>query len=100
VPKNYDRLAEYEDTGLTPSEVESIKQQNGALLKLKEADLIAALTRDKDEQAGKIMRMEDVLKSAREALKMLHPAMNPDEPCSIYEVWEAINEVLGGAKDV
>jgi cell division protein FtsB len=86
-----------------PADTERIEKQqkdNELLLNTNKrlGDRIQALCDDKDEQAGWLMRYDTVLKDAREALKLLHPDMNPDEPCFVYETWKAIDALLGGAE--
>ena len=80
--KNYcemvDRLAAYEDTGLTPEQIQSQQQE------------IAGLLADKDEQAGRIMRMDYLL---RRTLPILEATNNQQE------LIEAIDALLGGAED-
>lgn len=61
---------------------------------------IDALVRDKDELAGRIMRMEELLKRIKEALQYCKisackPAQGVAETCI-----EAIDALLGGKEDV
>lgn len=80
--------------------IEKLQNDNQMLLntQLHLGKRLQVLVEDKDEQAGRIMRMEIALKDAEEALKLLHPSMNPDEPCFTYETWKAINALLGGVE--
>jgi hypothetical protein len=70
--KVLDRLAAYEDTGLTPEQIQS-------------------LAADKDEQAGRLMKMDYLL---RRTLPIL--AVTNDQ----QELIEQINALLGGKEDV
>jgi hypothetical protein len=101
--KNYcemvDRLAAYEDTGLTPEQIQSQQQEIERLNKVLDdwkynakcdADHIAGLLADKDEQAGRIMRMDYLL---RRTLPILEATNNQQE------LIEAIDALLGGAED-
>ena len=131
------RLAAYEDTGLTPEEVHQLKAKYEALEsdknviesshinaemnleaqqqeidRLKElladwkynakcdADHIAALTADKDEQAGTIMRLANGLKKLRSSLQWLKETI----PNLDYKAWAEdnigkIDALLGGKED-
>lgn len=44
-------------------------------------------------------QLRAVLENAKETLEMLHPTMNPDEPCFIYETWDAVSKALGGKEE-
>ena len=65
------RLAAYEDTGLTPEQIK-------------------ALTADKDEQAGRLMKMDYLL---RRTLPILEVANNQQE------LIEQIKELIGGKEE-
>ena len=39
-------------------------------------------------------RLRDAAKKAIVALDVLHPVMNPDEPCIVYEAWAELKEAL------
>ena len=71
------RLAAYEDTGLAPEQIE-------------------ALTADKDEQAGRIMRYDTALRQAKEALK--YCAISACKPAQgvVESQIRAIDALLGG----
>jgi hypothetical protein len=95
------RLAAYEDTGLTPAQVEAMKMDMEQL----RADNINAemnlahMAADKDEQAGRLMKMDYLLRRTlpilavtndQQELKLhLHPSV----------LLEQINELLGGKED-
>jgi hypothetical protein len=48
---------------------------------------------ESDALRQRVDEYKAVLKQAKETLETLHP-MNPDEPCSVYEIWEKINNLL------
>jgi len=77
----YAKLAEYEDTGLTPEQIK-------------------ALTADKDEQAGTIMRLANGLKKLRSSLQWLKETIHDLD----YKAWAEdnigkIDALLGGKED-
>jgi hypothetical protein len=73
-----------------------------------DADHIAALTADKDEQAGRLMRYDTVLKRAREALKNVDVVRCPycwgkdthSDKCEINKTITEIDMVIGENEDV
>ena len=80
--KVLDRLAAYEDTGLTPEQIQS-------------------LAADKDEQAGRIMQMEEALRQTKTVINEL---MACNEISKIADVRgedaiKAIEALLGGKED-
>ena len=111
------RLAAYEDTGLTPEQIEA-QQQEIDLLKAEITELEAALedrsksciifdkentklNADKDEQAGRLMRYDTVLKQAKTAINNL---MSCNEISKIADVRgedaiKAIDALLGGKEE-
>jgi len=114
------RLAAYEDTGLTPEQIEA-QQQEIDLLKAEITELEAALEdrsksciifdkentkliADKDEQAGRIMRLENLLYQAKDMLQMGVDYLNHDKPFdplgSMKIAIKAIDALLGGNEDV
>jgi hypothetical protein len=96
------RLVAYEDTGLTPAQVEAMKMDMEQL----RADNINAemnlahMTADKDEQAGRLMRYDTALKQAKEALQ---EAWGDDGSIAvgnrILETIKAIDALLGGKEN-
>ena len=101
--KVLDRLAAYEDTGLTPAQVEAMKMDMEQL----RADNINAemnlahMTADIDEQAGRIMQMEEAL---RQTKTVIHDLMACNEISKVADVRgedaiKAIDALLGGAED-
>ena len=99
-----DRLAAYEDTGLTPKQIEAqgdkIIQLSMEIAELRESTQALKayaenIEADKDAQGEKLKLMETVLKNARTALELLHH-MNPEEFCFVFEVRCAIDALLGG----
>ena len=109
------RLAAYEDTGLTPEQIKAQQQEiarikrqlncerqtvsmlksfglhYGEFPRLEADKLIDKLVADKDEQAGRIMRMDYLL---RRTLPILEATNNQQE------LIEAIDALLGGKEDV
>ena len=99
----YAKLAAYEDTGLTPAQVEAMKMDMEQL----RADNINAemnlahMTADIDEQAGRIMQMEEAL---RQTKTVIHDLMACNEISKVADVRgedaiKAIDALLGGAED-
>jgi len=41
-------------------------------------------------------RLRDAAKKAIVALEILHPVMNPDEPCIVCEAWTDLKQALAG----
>ena len=132
-----DRIAAYEDTGLTPGQIEAqqqeitnylkvIEQQRDALARdsdsfnkqqqeiesLKrelnaEISVNETLTADKDEQAGRIKQLEELLKACNQAFCwILHEADFEDEyeRTRILNGFQAtrlaVSALLGGKEDV
>jgi hypothetical protein len=104
--KVLDRLAAYEDTGLTPAQVEAMKMDMEQL----RADNINAemnlahMTADKDEQAGRIMqqemRIEYLIEHCEELEYLLRRTLPILEVANDQqELIEQINELLGGKED-
>lgn len=119
------KLAAYEDTGLTPEQIQA--QQQEIDMKKIHIELlqqgnknyqeyaksleqqIDALVADKDEQAGKLMRYDTVLKQAREVMnvgtQLLEKYIDrseqtPEEDACIemQETIAIIDALLGGAE--
>ncbi|NMB49025.1 MAG: hypothetical protein GX997_00985 [Bacteroidales bacterium] len=110
------RLAGYEDTGLTPAQIHRLKAKYEALESDKntiESSLInAEMNLEAQQQEIRLLNMEiaelrestqlmeTVLKDARTALELLHHMnLNPKEFCFVFEVRCAIDALLGGAED-
>lgn len=123
----YAKLAEYEDTGLTPEQIENQKQivdsyaQSASVIALylkdfcneklsydemiadaarKASGRIEALTADKDEQAGTIMRLANGLKKLRSSLQWLKETIHDLG----YKAWAEdnigkIDALLGGKEN-
>ena len=117
------RLADYEGTGLTPEQIKDLttdkeiahQELEKVYEKMLESqqiihdiknkiDLMAALikhlTADKDEQAGRIMRMEGGLRRLKSSFQWLSEDMRGRG----YKDWAEdkmndIDDLLGGAKD-
>jgi len=45
-------------------------------------------------------RIEAVLFKCRQALELLHPVMNPNEPCVVYEAYAEAGELLIELEDL
>ena len=137
IEKVIDRLAAYEDTGLTPEQIEAQQQEITNYLKVieQQRDTLArdsdsfnkqqqeieslkrelnaeisvneALTADKDEQAGRIKQLEELLKACNQAFCwILHEADFEDE-CERTRILNgfqatrlAVSALLGGKEDV
>jgi hypothetical protein len=41
-------------------------------------------------------KMRETMEVAKKVIKELHPYMNPEEPCTVYEAYHKINDVLKG----
>jgi len=132
-----DRIAAYEDTGLTPGQIEAQQQEITNYLKVieQQRDTLArdsdsfnkqqqeieslkrelnaeisvneALTADKDEQAGRIKQLEELLKACNQAFCwILHEADFEDEyeRTRILNGFQAtrlaVSALLGGKEDV
>ena len=132
-----DRIAAYEDTGLTPGQIEAQQQEITNYLKVieQQRDTLArdsdsfnkqqqeieslkrelnaeisvneALTADKDEQAGRIKQLEELLKACNQAFCwILHEADFEDEyeRTRILNGFQAtrlaVSALLGGKDDV
>lgn len=101
--KVLDRLAAYEDTGLTPAQVEAMKMDMEQL----RADNINAemnlahMTADKDEQAGRIMQMEEALRQTKTVINDLMACNEISKIADVRgeEAIKAIEALLGGAED-
>lgn len=104
--KVLDRLAAYEDTGLTPAQVEAMKMDMEQL----RADNINAemnlahMTADKDEQAGRIMqqemRIEYLIEHCEELEYLLRRTLPILEVANDQQgLIDAINALLGGKED-
>ena len=114
--KVLDRLAAYEDTGLTPAQVEAMKMDMEQL----RADNINAemnlahMTADKDEQAKRIMELEKALKKIANPITYMRKeaessgcALNgmmairlSEDPHYYREIAQkAIDALLGGKED-
>ena len=102
-----ERLAAYEDTGLTPKQIEAqgdkIIQLSMEIAELRESNQALKayaenIEADKEAQVEKLKLMEAVLKDARTALELLRH-MNPKEFCFVFEVRCAIDALLGGKED-
>ena len=96
--KVLDRLAAYEDTGLTPAQVEAMKMDMEQL----RADNINAemnlahMTADKDEQAGRLMKLDSGIK---QAIKWLTPYPS-DGSRAVEKARLYLIALLGGKEDV
>ena len=102
------KLAAYEDTGLTPAQVEAMKMDMEQLrADNNNAEMnLAHMTADKDEQAGRIMQMNSENKKLREGLRHakadLQVAQNFSHPNGFKTIRKAINSIdalLGGKED-
>lgn len=131
-----ERLSDYEDTGLTPEQIqaqqqeienlkytligvmhsvdkwfddvdESVDEVNRAAQAREIAlQAIEHLTADKDEQAGRIMQYDAVLKQARKALKTCEEIASSEKNQLFWTAdvaqksIKAIDALLGGKEDV
>jgi hypothetical protein len=95
---SFDHLAAYEDTGLTPEQIQAQQHEINKFRTERDMEVsktnklyaeIRALTADKDEQAGRIMRMDYLL---RRTLPILEATNNQQE------LIEAIDALLGGGE--
>lgn len=106
--KVWDRLAAYEDTGLTPDKVEAQQQEIDDLkrrisqrdaMNLNQKNLINGLIREKDEQAGMIMRMDTGLKDIKFLVECCECACRVDDECPRCQALTTIDALLGGKED-
>jgi hypothetical protein len=101
--KVLDRLAAYEDTGLTPAQVEAMKMDMEQL----RADNINAemnlahMTADKDEQARKTRQLEEGLRSTLKVLETLNyrGGLGLDIHKWLRDEMQTVNALLGGKDD-
>lgn len=101
--KVLDRLAAYEDTGLTPAQVEAMKMDMEQL----RADNINAemnlahMTADKDEQARKTRQLEEGLRSTLKVLETLNyrGGLGLDIHKWLRDEMQTVNALLGGKED-
>jgi hypothetical protein len=97
------RLAAYEDTGLTPAQVEAMKMDMEQL----RADNINAemnlahMTADKDEQARKTRQLEEGLRSTLKVLETLNyrGGLGLDIHKWLRDEMQTVNALLGGKED-
>jgi hypothetical protein len=100
----YAKLAAYEDTGLTPAQVEAMKMDMEQL----RADNINAemnlahMTADKDEQARKTRQLEEGLRSTLKVLETLNyrGGLGLDIHKWLRDEMQTVNALLGGKEDV
>ena len=86
---------------------ENISDNMSENITAEQAEQIKALTADKDEQAGRIMQYDAVLRQARQILSGVNVARCPycwgkdthHENCDIKIVIDAIDALLGGKED-
>ena len=67
---------------------------------IREMEKVDKLTKDKDEQAGTIMRYDTALKQARHALSCAKGFTSPYGERAVQDAIKAIDALLGGAEDV
>lgn len=102
----YAKLAAYEDTGLTPAQVEAMKMDMEQLRvdNINAEMNLAHMTADKDEQAGRIMQQEMRIEYLIEHCEELEYLLRRTLPIlevanNQQELIEQINALLGGKED-
>ena len=91
--------AQQQEIRLLSMEITELRESNQAL-----KDYAENADADKDEQAGRIMRMENMLYQAKDMLQMGVDYLNHDKPFdplgSMKIAIKAIDALLGGKEDV